>query len=225
MKLTSLVVAPYAFAAFAGLWATNAAADNLLVNGDFESPLDWTSGVSYNAGYSAFVGSQIPGWTIESGHAVTIHNTNAYPYIAGAFSVNMDGEGYNGHNANLYQDFASTSGYQYQLSFDWQGWFNDSNPQLDVSIVDLSDDSVLYHGNFGYSSNLMQESASFHGTGNMLRLRVMESPESGYNDNAFIVDNFAVSVVAVPEPETYALFIAGLGLLGVVSRRQSRAVV
>lgn len=32
----------------------------------------------------------------------------------------------------------------------------------------------------------------------------------------------AVSVAAVPEPETYALLLAGLGLMGTVARRRSR---
>ena len=38
---------------------------------------------------------------------------------------------------------------------------------------------------------------------------------SGYDIG---LDN--VSVTAVPEPETYALFIAGLGLMGFVARRR-----
>ena len=209
-------------ATLAGLFSMQAHAENLLVNGDFESPLVWNAGISYNSGYSAFTGSQIPGWTIEGGHAVTVHNTSAYPTISGAFSVNTDGEGYNQHNAYLYQDFASNSGYQYELSFDWKSWYSDGNPKLDVSIVDTTNNSVLYHGNFSSPSPLQHETAVFNGTGNWLKLRIMESPESGYNDNAFIVDNFAVNVVAVPEPETYAMFLAGLGLMGAIARRRKQ---
>jgi hypothetical protein len=40
--------------------------------------------------------------------------------------------------------------------------------------------------------------------------------------NAFETDNhaFIASVTAVPEPETYALMLAGLGFLGAVVRRK-----
>jgi hypothetical protein len=33
-----------------------------------------------------------------------------------------------------------------------------------------------------------------------------------------VADN--VTVTAVPEPETYALFMAGLGLMGLIARRR-----
>jgi hypothetical protein len=39
------------------------------------------------------------------------------------------------------------------------------------------------------------------------------------NENAFETDNHAV-LAAVPEPETYALMLAGLGLIGFASRRR-----
>jgi hypothetical protein len=38
------------------------------------------------------------------------------------------------------------------------------------------------------------------------------------NDTAMGFDNF--SVTAVPEPETYALMLAGLGVVGFVARRR-----
>lgn len=41
------------------------------------------------------------------------------------------------------------------------------------------------------------------------------------SDNAFEVANFSITR-AVPEPETYALMLAGLGALGFISRRRKR---
>src|ERR1043165_2080900 len=88
----------------------------ILVNGGFESEPNFGAGFSGDAGYTGFTGSQIPGWTIEAGHGATIHNTVLYPTISGKYSLNTDGEGFGGQNANLYQDFASTLGLLYQFN-------------------------------------------------------------------------------------------------------------
>lgn len=40
------------------------------------------------------------------------------------------------------------------------------------------------------------------------------------NDESWAMDNLRVSVTPVPEPETYALLLAGLGLMGSVVRRR-----
>lgn len=47
----------------------------------------------------------------------------------------------------------------------------------------------------------------------------------GLGDNAgsgsyYLGKNYVINVAAVPEPETYAMLVAGLGLLGVVARRR-----
>ena len=179
----------------ASMGCSSIASANLLVNGGFDSEPNYGSGVVNGVGFSALTGSQIPGWTIEPGHAVTIHDTSTYPFITGPFSVNTDGEGFNGHNANLYQDFPSTAGQQYQLQFDWQGWISTA-AALDVTITDTATSAVLYHGNFSWATGTHHVSSVFAGTGNTLRLRVQESPESGTNDNGFIVDNFAIDPAA-----------------------------
>jgi hypothetical protein len=193
------------------------ASANLLVNGGFDSEPNYGSGVVSGAGFSALTGSQIPGWTIEPGHAVTIHDTSVYPFISGPFSVNTDGEGFGGHNANLYQDVASVAGQQYQLQFDWQGWIS-TTARLDVSITDTVTSQVLYQGNFAWAVGTHHVSSAFIGTGNALRLRVQESPESGANDNGFIVDNFTIdaSAVAIPTAPVPTLSLPMLGLLGLL---------
>jgi hypothetical protein len=209
---------------------------NLIVNGDFENEPNWGSAaIYYDGSATALTGSQIPGWTIAPGHAATVHiSPGAYPVIDGTYSVNTDGEGYNGHNTDMYQDFATQSGVSYNLSFAWEGWMSwwgeyaygidTSQTALEVSVEDLTTTTFVYNQFFngvfngtvstGTGVNLV--SSSFLGNGDTYRLEIQESPESGINDNKFIVDDF--SVTAVPEPS--ALAFASLASLFLLYRRQ-----
>lgn len=218
------------------LLAPSPASANLLVNGDFESEPNWgasngtSCGSGGDPGCSALIGAQLPGWTIEPGHAVTVHIVGTYPTISGTYSINTDGEGFNGHNANFYQDFSSSTGQQYNLQYDWETWFNNTTPNLDVTVTDTVTSSVLYHGNFAWTAGLHHVSASFSGTGNPLRLRIQEIPETGVNDNAYIVDNFVVlasgaaasSAVPTLDPALLALLACLLLAVGVAAARLPR---
>jgi len=185
-----------------------------LSNGGFESEPNFGAGtVGNDGGYSAFTGSQIPGWMIEPGHAVTIHNTNLYPFITGNYSANLDGEGFNGVNADFYQDFSSSSASSYAISYDYQGWYA-SSTTFTVSVTDLTTNSVLYSQTLPWTASLVHESANFTGTGDTLRLRVAEAT-TGFNDNAFIVDNF--SVISTPIPEPAGIFLAAFALTALVA--------
>jgi hypothetical protein len=57
---------------------------------------------------------------------------------------------------------------------------------------------------------------NFFATGN----ETIKGVSFASTQNAFETDNHAFSVSAVPEPETYTLMLAGLGLMGVVARRR-----
>jgi hypothetical protein len=232
-SLTVLALTPLALA-FPSL------GQNLLVNGNFESEPNWgSSAIYYDGSATALTGSQIPGWTIAPGHAATVHvSPGAYPVIDGQYSVNTDGEGYNGNNADLYQNFSTQSGKSYDLSFAWEGWMSywgesyygidTSATALDISVEDLTTSSFVYKKTFngifngtvsqGTGVNLVN--ASFLGDGDVYRLEIQESPQSGINDNKFIVDDF--SVIAVPEPATLpsALVFAGLASLSLFRRPQ-----
>ncbi len=192
-----------------------AAQSNLLVNGGFEDMPKWGAGIGGNAGFTLLTGASIPGWTIQDGYAATIHNPVAYPTISGVYSLNTDAEGYNGHNVNMYQDFASGAGTPMTLTFDWMNWFQSTAPLLNVSVVDTVSNAVLLDLSFGISPGVHSELYNFFGTGNALRLRIQHKPESGFNDNTFIVDNFKV----VPAPGAAAALGLGAALVG--RRRRS----
>jgi len=190
-------------------------AANILVNGDFENEPNWGAGVSSDGSYTLFIDNQIPGWTIKSGHGLTVHNTGAYPTING-YSVNMDGEGYNGTNGDFSQEFATISGVAYNFSFDHLGW-NHTGLGTHVQIIDTSNGQPLYVTDVGWTPNIVHEAATFTGTGNTLILMVSEFPATGGNDNTMQVDNFSVS--AVPEPASLGL----LALASVTALRRRRA--
>lgn len=177
---------------------------DILTNGDFESQPSWGAGISGDAGYSLLSGLQIPGWTIARGHGVTVHNTVLYPTISGAYSINIDGEGYGGVNADLWQDFRSVECGAYALTFDWSGWSITTVPHMDISVTDLSTGEELAHINLVADSLLHHEVVGFTGTGHQLRLRIRENPQSGFNDNAFILDNVKVELLPGGNPDINA---------------------
>lgn len=63
---------------------------------------------------------------------------------------------------------------------------------------------------------------NFYADGSDLVGKVTFSSSTGYG-NAFETDNFAYSVSAVPEPESYAMMLAGLGLMGFIARRRNKS--
>jgi hypothetical protein len=45
---------------------------------------------------------------------------------------------------------------------------------------------------------------------------------AAYSDKKVISAQFVVNVPGVPEPETYAMLLAGLGIVGTIARRRSK---
>ena len=66
---------PTISAATAASACAGVASANILVNGDFESQPNWSAANTGDPGFSLMTGTQMPGWVIEPGHAVTVHNT------------------------------------------------------------------------------------------------------------------------------------------------------
>ncbi len=200
------------------------ASAGVIINGDFEMQPNFGSGTVINgAGYSGMTGLQIPGWTIKSGHAATVHDTSTYPFISGSYSINLDGEGFNGSNADMYQDFTSVASTAYAVAYDYQGWIL-SPTTFTVSITDLTTSAVLFSQTSIWTSSLTNVSGTFQGTGNSLRLNVSQQ-NTGFNDNAFIVDNFSVTTAAaVPEPSSMVLILTGGAFAYLRTRRRKQLI-
>ncbi len=180
-------------------------AADLITNGNFET---YSGGAvigftTVNAGSVA-----LAGWTV-GGTSVDIVNGNY-----GAFSGNgIDILGTPGPGS-VSQSFASTVGQTYLLTFDVSRNGN-TNPYIDVSFNGglatqyLGGTSAApSHYTFSYLANNSSTTLTFSSVGS--------------GDSGAVLDN--VSVTAVPEPETYAMLLAGLGLIGMVRRRKNKAV-
>jgi hypothetical protein len=213
-KTLTVILAGLACAAI----SSNLKADEVLINGGFEDEPQASNPAVENGGFLLLTGNEVPGWTIAAGHYGTFHeNPGPYPTISGAYSLNTDGEGIGGNNVDIYQDFSTANGASYSLSYAWEVWqLNAPGTDLHVSVQDLTSGALLYNALLAPTtpSLVVQDvSQSFLGDGDIYRLEIQETPQSGFNDNEYVVDNFSVQTSAVPDATTWsAEGIAALAL-------------
>lgn len=201
MKLSKLFLA----AAVTALTASGAAsAANLIQNGDFET----VSGVNPNNYVRVGAGdSAIAFWSV-GGNSVDVIN-NSYNSILGN-SIDMLGTPGPGV---LSQSFTAVAGVTYTLSFDLT-----HNPYSHGAGLD-----VFVGGNhyaFEGSTPVTNYSFNFTTTGGSQALVFSSVGGDGYS--GAVLDNVSVTA-AVPEPETYAMMLAGLGLVAAIARRRKMA--
>jgi len=195
------------------LSAGNAQA-NLLTNGSFESPvLSSPFTRTYAADSTAIVG-----WTVVGGPVE--HNAEGYAYFDASDGKQLvDLTGIYGYNKGLISDAVSTVvGASYILSFDLGSIFAWGSTTVSVQINDET--PVLFvnvKNGTGYTTDWETESLTWVAddlTAQITFLGVANSALS--NDGVIPLDNVVFKAVGnpIPEPATYTMILAGLGLMG-----------
>lgn len=134
--------------------------------------------------------------------------------------------------ANQAQSFdpSANGTYTYSLSFNLTG-YDASSAALAGRFAADNTAVVLLNGTQIGSSNGFTSWSSFGTTAgngfvagnNTLQFVVTNWAQNGGNPTGLRVEFTSSNVAAVPEPETYAMMLAGLGLVGVIARRRKQA--
>ncbi|MCK6400593.1 MAG: PEP-CTERM sorting domain-containing protein [Sphaerotilus natans subsp. sulfidivorans] len=190
-SIISAAVALLAIGATAG-----AQAQNVIANGDFELANVATGGFESfaNLGWNNLQ------WGSYSG-------TSSIVDVAGDQAARVNG------GDVIWSAFQVTTAGDYELSFDavGDGYYSLYNASTNVELDRVFVQQV--------TETTLQSAAYSLNTGDVYRLYFGSTVLPPTFSNSLTVDNVTVAAV-VPEPETYAMMLAGLGALGLMNRRR-----
>ncbi len=229
---------PIVLAALAAI-ATPAAAVNLVTNGDFESTTSGTGQLGYN--------TNLTGWTVTPGsynfvfNGATSDSTGATGQY-GAIKLKGPGDGFaNGlgasptggnfvtsdapfHAGSIKQVLTGlTTGKEYAVDFYWAaaqqfGFNGKQTEQWTVSFGGATKSTAVFNNAAGGFSGWMHEHFVFNADSTAPALSFLANGTPRGAPPFTLLDG--VSVTAVPEPATWAMMVAGLGLVGGAVRRR-----
>ena len=172
--------------------------------------------------------------------AVDFFDPAAAGQLAGISFANLDaaGGGTTYEGSAIRQNFFATAGDTLTVTFDWTFLSTETGPLAnpDFAFIAVNDTVVkfvdafsapavsMFTGTFGdlnqvawgWTTASYTYTAASSGAVSLV-LGLADVGDSSYTSE-LRVDNFTVS--AVPEPETYAMLLAGLGLVGAFTRRR-----
>ena len=202
------------------------AATNLVLDGSFESAAVTSSWHVYTNANS----NTLPNWTLGSGAGIEVQTNGTVSGVKaqdGFKYVELDSHNGNGGltdtnittNSMMFQDIATTIGGKYDVSF----WYM---PRPGVSaasnVINYSFGSGAGSINSVVNASRTWEMVSFQVLATTSFTRLSFAADGAKDTLGGFVDNVSV-MQAVPEPENYAMLLAGLGLMGsIVRRRKSR---
>jgi hypothetical protein len=179
--------------------ASASAGATVLFNDDFDS-----EALALNASLS--------NWTVSSGTVDVIGSGFFDFYPGNGHYLDLDGSTRNAGRISTQTTFSLTPGMTYLLDFDLGGSTRGDTNSVRVSL-----------GNYHEIFTLASDAGLQHVTRAITVLGDVSSRltfhHAGGDNRGLILDN--VNVSAVPEPSTYALLLAGLGLIGFSVRRRA----
>ena len=191
--------------------AGGAQASALVTNGSFENP-----GVA-----SWGIQSSILGWT-GGAYGIEIQPNGTLGGVS-AFDGNQYVELDTTANSSMWQDLSTTASNTYTLSFAYMPRPDNAGGSLSNMIEVFWGGSKLgtVTGKSKLGPWLEVEFANLAALTPSTRL---EFRAAGTSDSyGGFIDG--VVVTAVPEPESYAMLLAGLGLIGVIARRRGKPIL
>jgi hypothetical protein len=197
------------FTAIAILIATASGAQaNLLTNGGFESSSSPTATPT--------------GWT-NIGHSDGVITYAAFgtPAYEGLNYYDLGGYGdpFGPIGDGIAQTFATTAGSVYSVTFGLSSENSSGNQTLTVSAAGASFDYFLGVTSDGvFKKPFATQTFNFTATGALTTLSFIHTAGGGGSNDA-LIDGVVVTA-AVPEPETYAMMLVGLGVMGAIARRR-----
>ena len=188
-----------------------AQAANLLTNGGFEASTSPTA--------------TPPGW-FNIGHSDGVITYAAFgtPPYEGVNYYDLGGFGdANGPIGDgIAQSFATTAGQAYLVTFGLSGENLSGNETLTASAAGVSVDYLLIPDGSGtFQRPFATKTFGFVATSALTTLSFVHTLGQGGNNDP-LIDGVIVdaNVAAVPEPETYALMLLGLGAVGLSIKRR-----
>lgn len=151
-------------------------------------------------------------WTVSDGTIDVIGPGFFDLYPGNGRYVDLDGSSGNAGKITTKSSFSLAAGTTYFLSFDLGGSTRGDSNTVQVSLGGYSE-SITLASNAG----LLHFERAISVQSDMVGALVFD--HAGGDNLGLILDN--VSVVAVPEPETYALMLAGLSLIGFAARHRA----
>lgn len=204
MKTTKLIKS-VAIAALLASGGAFAAPVELLLNGSFEA--------NHQAAGTWANYANLTDWT-GGPHGIELRNNVAGVAANGVNFVELD----TNHNSSMTQTVQTKLGQQYTLSFQFQDRVGVATSSQGLA-VDWGGNEID-HVNNSLHGAWETRTYTLIGDGTAMNLKFIATGR----DDSFgtSLDNVSLTT-AVPEPETYAMLLAGLGLVGFAARRRKAA--
>lgn len=219
MKMPATLLKIAALATLVTAGAANAATE-LVVNGSFESN-------AINTPFAQL--SAVTGWTssAKGNSAFEVQKGAKQGGVSGFNPFAADGKQYlelnTDRQTSVSQSLATTAGGMYALSFSYSGRPDTARGANSLMNVYWGSTLLTPSPLVGNTSGVWQtfsQNVSALGSSTLLRFESV-GPASSPSYGSYL-DNVSV-MTAVPEPESYAMMLLGLGLLGFMARRKTAA--